>query len=172
MSMTLIAHTELGSAQNTVEFTSIPSTFTDLLVVVSLRSTFGAVVTDGNLTFNGTSANLTGRLLYGDGSGVGSASYTAIRYWHPGSTATSNTFANMQVYIPNYASSANKSVSIDQVSENNGTLSWQALFAGLWSNSAAINRVTFSDINGNFGQYSSATLYGITKGSSGGVVVS
>lgn len=172
MSMTFIAQTELSSAQNTVEFTSIPSTFTDLLLVISLRSTFAAVVTDGNMTFNGTSANLTGRLLYGDGSSRGSASYTAIRFWHPGSSATSNTFNNMQVYIPNYASSNAKSVSIDSVSENNGTTSWQAIFAGLWNDSTAINRVSFSDINGNFTQYSSATLYGVTAGSSGGVTVS
>ena len=56
----------------------------------------------------------------------------------------------------------NKSVSIDSVTESNDTsYGYQALVAGLWSNSAAITNITLTPETGNYAQYSTATLYGI-----------
>jgi hypothetical protein len=52
-------------------------------------------------------------------------------------TATANTFGNTEFYIPNYTSSNYKSFSVDGVTENNATAAF-ALYAGLWSNTAAI----------------------------------
>jgi hypothetical protein len=45
--------------------------------------------------------------------------------------------------------------------------------AGLWNNTAPITSITLGSLNSaSFVTNSSATLYGITKGSSGGVTVS
>jgi hypothetical protein len=168
-----IATVTVGSGgAATIEFTSIPSTYTDLCILVSARNTAnnsgeeqGQVV----LTFNSATTNFSGRALYGYGSGVGSLSSTsdqAIWGYITSAQATTNTFGNTQFYIPNYAGSSNKSVSVDSVNEHNGTDGRQNITAGLWSNTAAITTATLKtyDNNGsavNFVQHSSATLYGI-----------
>jgi hypothetical protein len=177
--MQVIQHTELGSAQSSITFSSIPQTYTDLLLVVSGRNsdTLNGIVTQLNIQFNSVGSGYSDRPLEGSGSSVGSGSRTSqsvIRATAlPNSASTSNTFGNVQIYIPNYTSSANKSVSIDGVSENNATQSFQTIVAGLWANSAAITSINLSaQVGGNFVSGSSATLYGILKGSSGGVTVS
>ena len=76
-------------------------------------------------------------------------------------TYTANTFSNFSTYIPNYAGSNNKSYSVDGVTENNATASYQIMYAGLWSNTAAINQITLVPDTLNFVQYTTATLYGI-----------
>jgi len=76
---------------------------------------------------------------------------------------TSNTFANSENYLPNYAGSNNKSMSVDVVTENNATASFTAFYAQLWTNTAAVNRITLTPNAGNFAQYSTATLYGISN---------
>ena len=61
-----------GSA--TIGFTSIPQTFTDLVVYLSGRNT--AANNSGNLTLNGSSASFTNRSIWGDGNNDGSSSFT------------------------------------------------------------------------------------------------
>jgi hypothetical protein len=177
MSMTLIAHQELGSTQASITFSSIPATFTDLLVVGSLRTTRS----DGfqsqiGILLNGVGTSMSGRNLAGSGSSVSSFTRSTpfvIIGSAPAATFTSNTFGSFSLYLPNYTSSANKSFSSDTVTENNATASEQAIVSGLFSSSAAISSISFTDLNGhNYVQNSSVSLYGITAGSSGGVVVS
>jgi hypothetical protein len=88
------------------------------------------------------------------------------------SDATANTFGNSSIYIPNYSGATNKSYSADGVNETNATQAFQELDASLWSNTASITQVTLSVENGNFVQYSSATLYGVKSGQSGTTTVS
>jgi hypothetical protein len=150
-----------------IEFTGIPQTYTDLQLKFSGRATSGSFVfNDLTLVFNGSDANKTGRLLLGDGTSAASYSYSEIYSWQTTQAATANTFSNTDIYIPNYTSSNNKSVSIDGATENNGTTAYAYLFAGLWSNTAPITsiRLRFSGGGGGvFAQHSTATLYGIRK---------
>jgi len=158
-----IASVTVGSGgSSTIDFTSIPSTYTDLVVKLSARNTAASTLV--YYSFNGNTSNRTARLLYGDGSSVASVTYdnTDPRVMiMPESGSTANIFSNGELYIPNYAGSTNKSWSSDSTQENNATLSYLFLMAGLWSNTDAINRITFSTFTGNFAQYSTATLYGI-----------
>lgn len=144
-----------------IEFTSIPSTYTDLCVKLSVRSNQANNANSLAIRFNGSSANFTARIIEGSGSGVSSFTATDIVGNVQGTSSTSNTFTSVEVYIPNYAGSTNKSFSTDGVTENNGTTAYATLAAGLWSQTAAITSVRFSI--GNFVQYSTATLYGISK---------
>ena len=151
-----------GGAAN-IEFTSIPQTYTDLVILLSARTTY-AQVGDGIIAqFNSNTSNLSTRRLYGTGSATGSDSYSfAYAGYANGSTGTANTFGNSYLYIPNYAGSNNKSFSTDGVAENNATTGIQALAASLWSNTAAITSIKLLSENAsNFAQYSTATLYGI-----------
>jgi len=103
------------------------------------------------------------RDVEGNGSAVSSSSDTNIYggYVVP-SSSTASTFCNNLVYVPNYASSNYKSVSIDSVTENNATSAFASLWAGLWSNTAAINQITLvpNGVN-NFAEFSTAYLYGV-----------
>jgi len=159
----LIASSTVGSggAAN-IEFTSIPATYTDLLVLATARSTRTGSVDDLVIQFNSSTSNLSGKRLYGTGSGTASDNLTDIRGFAVASGSTANTFSNNSFYIPNYTSSTNyKSVSVDAVNENNATESYGGITAGLWSNTAAITSIKLLANNGNLEQYSTAYLYGI-----------
>ena len=155
-----------------IDFTSIPATYTDLLIKLSVRSDQAASNgQDIYVQFNGdTGSNYSFRRLYGTGSAAASdsasASATAGRVGRATSaTSTASTFASNNIYIPNYAGSAAKSISIDGVEENNATASIMVLNAALWSGTAAITSVKIQCLaaSTNFVQYSTASLYGISK---------
>lgn len=162
----LIAKTTLGSAASFIEFTSIPGTHDDLLVLASLRSSRNSGGDNVKLEFNGSTSNLSNRYLYGSGSSAASASSaTAINgIICPDNFDTANTFGSARIYIPNYAGSTNKSVSAESVQETNATLSYIHIAAGLWANTAAITSLKLLPNTGpNFVTGSSVFLYGITK---------
>jgi hypothetical protein len=174
--MKLIESKTLGTAQASIEFTSIPQTFTDLVVVASVRQNSR---TSGNggfvfkLTFNASGSNYSSRILRGSGSGVTSYTDTSIIFFGGASDDTSNTFGNASIYVPNYTAATNKSVSIDSVNETNGTTAYQGIAASLWSVTDAINSIQLSGAFGdNLVAGSMVSLYGVLKGSSGGVTVS
>jgi hypothetical protein len=150
-----IASVEVGStAVGFVEFTNIPSGYTDLKIVYSLRGngTEGMYV-----QFNGSTANFTGFYLYGDGANAQSG--VLARY--VGSiTAAANAFSNGELYIPNYSGSNNKSFSVDEGFSQNSTTGFNNITTGLWSQSTAINSIRIEAAS-NINQYSTATLYGI-----------
>jgi hypothetical protein len=149
-----------------IDFSSIPSTYTDLVVKVSARTNTNSASNGQflNLKLNNSTANFTYRFLFGNGSsaGSGNGSTGIVAYVNP-SDYTASTFGNAEIYIPNYAGNTNKSISIDSVNENNATSAETALWASLWSNTAAVNQVTLVPFAGNFVQYSTASLYGISK---------
>ena len=155
-----------GGAAN-ITFSSIPQTYTDIKVVVSARTDRSGFTYDNIRTYpNGSSANLSDRYLLGYGSGVTSATDTSGlgAAGAVGASATSNTFSNVEIYIPNYTSSNNKSFGTDAVLENNGTDGRQGITASLWSSTAAITSLQIVPSSGpNFVQYTTATLYGIKK---------
>jgi hypothetical protein len=166
----LIASSTVGSggAAN-IDFSSIPSTYTDLKLCVSLRTSAVSVNGAAIIQFNSSTTNYSSREIVGDGSNVSSSSRTVLGNGLyignlSGNSATSNTFGTSDIYIPNYTSSNYKSLSIDSVSENNGTTAYATFVAGLWSDTSSITSITLSPFNtSTFLQYSTAYLYGISK---------
>jgi hypothetical protein len=149
-----------------ITFSSIPSTFTDLQILLSARDTDSA----NNwyllkLQFNSdtTDGNYSTRIVYGFGSTAGSGTGNRQNTGYITSNArTANTFGNLSLYVPNYAGSTNKSFSTDSVTEGNGsTVEILGLHAGLWSSTSAITQIILGADAGNFAQYTTATLYGI-----------
>lgn len=167
--MTLIASSTVGSGGSAnIDFTSIPSTYTDLCLKLSLRTNNNP---DSNgyglaaLSVNSTSTSFSNRRLTSDTGGgfLGSFSSTNtnLSVGITGSAVTANIFANSEIYFPNYTSSNYKSFSLDTVNENNAAQSWVSLLAGIWNNTAAITSIGFTAVSGLFLQYSTAYLYGI-----------
>jgi hypothetical protein len=158
-----------------IDFASIPSTYTDLLLKLSLRSSNADGFTgSATMRLNANSgANYSFRTLFAatatPASGNGSAGTSVTVGGTVGSSLTANTFNNAEIYLPNYAGSTNKSFSVDTVSENNASTDFTyqlMMIAGLWSQTTAINQITiYSGTVGstNFLQYSTASLYGISK---------
>ena len=155
----LLERIELNASAASVTFSNIPQTgYTDLKVVMSVRNT-GDFNTVG-LVLNGVSTNQTARRISGNGSTASSSTYTEVQNNPSGSTA--NTFSNGELYLPNYTSSNNKSISIDVVSENNATLAYANLEAWLWSQTAAITSVGFTGLyGGSIAANSTFSLYGL-----------
>lgn len=159
---TLIASSTVGAGgAATVDFSSIPSTYTDLIVKYSARLNYATTAVGIQFGFNGQAAgtSITGKTIQGSGSSAGS--YSA---WQPnvdGASATSNTFASGEFYCPNYLSSNYKSFSSDSVQEDNSSTAYAEMHAALWSNTSAINRITITPNSGSFVQYTTFYLYGI-----------
>jgi hypothetical protein len=159
----LIASSTVGSGGAAeINFTSIPSTYTDLVVKLSARNTNAQSSIEVRIKMNNVTTSLSSRVLYGDGSAAASANNTDyIASIVTAGNDTASTFSNSEFYLPNYAGSSNKSVSADGVSERNGTLAYTYLTAGLWANTAAINQVGLYFSSGNFAEFSTAYLYGV-----------
>ena len=162
-----------------ITFSAIAADWTDLVVKISARATV-TNTQDVYLQFNSdTSASYTMRRLFGSGSGSGfsdavsTASATGFRVGRAtGTNRTANTFSNCEVYIPNYLSTVAKSASSDQVDENNATEAFQLITACLYSGTSAVTEIDLKLLSGNFAEFSTASLYGITAGSDGIVAVS
>jgi hypothetical protein len=155
---------------SSVDFTSIPATYTDLVLKISGRTAASQGVAE--VSFNGLTTNLSSRILYtyGTSSGsIGSATYaSSIRAGYiVGTDYTASTFANNEIYISNYAGSNNKAVSIDSVGENNASEAYSSFNAGLWASSSAITSIKLTVLNNGTGAASTfventtVSLYGI-----------
>ena len=159
-----LASVTVGSGgSSTISFTNIPQNYKDLCLKISARTTNAYFRDSVDIKFNGalTSAG-TLKTILAQGTTVVSENQTNLYVQIEGNTGTTaNTFGSAEIYIPNYTSSNNKSLSTDAVTENNAAAD-NALYlnAGLWSNVTAISSILLSG-GGSFMQYSTATLYGI-----------
>lgn len=168
MGYQLIETIEVGSGgAASIEFTGIAGTGQDLVLLLSSRSDQSGNAVFNSVQFNSdTGSNYTMTNLYGDGAGYISANTLTgdLRLWTGASSAagnTANTFGSAELYTSNYASSVAKSVSSQGVSENNGTEAIAHIGAGAYTGTGAITSLKVLT-QGNFVQYSSASLYMIT----------
>ena len=159
-----IASVTVGSGgAASINFTSIPQTYTDLKIVVSARGTAG-FASSGNyyvIKPNGLNTNLSGKYLIGIGTSVATGSFQPFGYMSP-SDYTASVFGNGEHYISNYTSANYKSFSSNDTAESNDSIMYAVdIGAGLWSSTDAITSLTLTPGGGNFAQYTTATLYGI-----------
>jgi hypothetical protein len=170
---TLIQSATVGSGgASSIDFTSIPATYTDIKIALSLRTTETGARSDFYWTINGdTSAVYSILRVFGyDGNNTASGKNlnaipaNAAGLATSGNTATSNTFGSIEMYMPNYTASVAKSNSIEWTAENNSSTNFiLGLNANLWNSTSAITSISFYVNSGNWVQYSSAYLYGISN---------
>ena len=164
---TLIASNVLSGTTSSVTFSSIPATYTDLILRISSRISVGAIDWPLSLRFNGdTATNYSNTNLYwsGPSSARFSNQTSATRVLgSTGNTATANTFGSIEIYIPSYTASQNKPLSSFGAPETNGTTfdDGTQAYVGLWRNTAAVTSILISQDGSGFVSGSSFYLYGI-----------
>lgn len=149
-----IATTTLGSAQSSIAFSSIPGTYTDLVLVSNFTGSGGDF--NALLTFNSdTGSNYSETVIYGNGSSAASGrqtSATSIRSGYNNAERTIN-----RINIMNYSNSTtNKTVLIRWDSGG-----YTDLRVGLWRSTNAITSLSLTTNQNNFASGSTFTLYGI-----------
>jgi hypothetical protein len=150
----IATNTVSGSTTATVTFSSIPATYTDLVLVAS-----GTAVgpSDCVIYFNGSQAtNYSWTRLYGNGSAASSVTNATQTSITVGTLWT--TVGNMIVNIQNYSNSTTfKTV----LSRNNSPANYVAAFSGMWRSTAAITSLSFVSGNEYITAGTTITLYGI-----------
>jgi hypothetical protein len=165
---TLISSNVLSSSASSVTFSSIPGTYTDLVLRISARTgrtdpdpmriTFNSDSPTSGTTYSDTYLNGTSTVAT---SGRNSSTSTVFNVRAPGVNYTANTFSSNEVYIPNYTVSANKPFSSFSAVENNDATVWDIYGgANLYRNTAAITSITLTPVS-SFVSGSSFYLYGI-----------
>jgi hypothetical protein len=166
---TLISSNVLTGSAASVTFSSIPATYTDLVVRASARSNFANTIELMLITINANSGSLYSMTaIYGSQTAVTTDrdSGTSLNFDPIGAANnTANTFGNYELYIPSYLASQNKPVSTSAVTENNSAGNNRAQAnAGLFRSTAAITSLSFAPRYGtNLVSGSSFYLYGISN---------
>ena len=151
----LIESQTLGSATATVTFSSIPATYTDLFVMVSCpgTSTGGDWVMSVN---NDSGTNYSRTYLFGTGSAAGSGRSTNTTAFALGGGRTDGW---CKINIQDYSNTTTYKTLLWTIGSAGTDI---APMAGLWRNTAAINRIDF--INATYPAGSTFRLYGIQAG--------
>ncbi|CAB4173893.1 hypothetical protein UFOVP974_15 [uncultured Caudovirales phage] len=153
-----IATTTLTSG-TTYSFTSIPSTYTDLILVINGTAAAGGPA-ELRMQFNSdTATNYSYTRILGSGSVVSSSRGTSTTYIIAGQVSTTDpavTLCNIQ----NYANTTTNKTIISNYGNYNPTNNNTGAVVGLWRSTAAINRIDLT-VNVAFAATSYLTLYGI-----------
>ena len=159
----------LSSAQATISFTSIPSTYKHLQLRMLTRDNAAQSGSQSQMQFNGvTGTSYNWHILQGDGasaSASGGSGSTTYIYGFDRTTAANNTaniFGVSVVDILDYANT-NKNKTIRAIGGYDANGSGMVKFAsGFYNSTNAINRIDISlQSGGSYVQYSSFALYGV-----------
>ena len=155
-----IATTTLGSNATSYTFSSIPSTYTDLIIVCR-----AGALSNSDLTFrfNGdTGTNYSSTFMYGDGTNAGAARTTSVSFGYSDYYGSIETLGNSVhiIQIMNYSNTTTYKTVLAR-GNNASTGRGVDAVANLWRSTAAINSVTLIGANANIIAGSTFTLYGI-----------
>jgi hypothetical protein len=159
---TPIASITLGATVTSVTFSSIPQTYTDLVLVVQAKTTSTG---DVRIRFNGDSgSNYSFTYLTGNGtaasSGRGTNDASALGNFN-GQMTTTLGASNQILHFLNYSNATtNKTI----LSRGNNASAGVDIIVGLWRNTAAVTSITLGANGGFTNTYESGStfnLYGI-----------
>ena len=153
-----ISTTTLSSNQTSVTISDIPSTYTDLVLIINGTTQFDS---NGGLRFNGdTASNYSWTRLQGNGSSATSArasNDTSIQSYMTGSGTAGMGNAIIQIF--NYANTATFKTLISR--HQAASVATRAI-VGLWRKTPeAITSITIFTDNSNWDTGSTFNLYGI-----------
>lgn len=161
-----IATTTLGSAASSITFSSIPSTYTDLKVVLFIVGS-SADNSDLGVRFNSdTTTKYSWTYFYGNGTSATTAKGSNDNYsWvvpiaFPNLTRNASLRSMATLDIFSYTGSTYKTVLGNGANDQNGA-GFVSNGVGLWRSTSAITTIVLYPSSGNFASTTIATLYGI-----------
>ena len=162
-----IATTTLGSNSSTITFTSIPSTYTDIILVLHSKSANsinndGLSITVGNGSLD-TGSNYSSTLVYNNNAG------STFSYRFSNSTSCEigliyDTYSPAIIHFQNYSNTTTYKTFLGRTGSPGGSTSVIRQTAGLWRSTAAINTIRLTHGGQEFISGTTATLYGIAAG--------
>jgi hypothetical protein len=162
----LISSKTIGAGgQSSIEFTSIPGIYTDLIIKASIRGT-GTGSPNISLDINGVSTGRTTRWIQGNGTGtVSSYGFSDADIATANTTSqTASIFTNTEIYFANYASANSKGFISENAQENNNAVAtYIEVVGGFWSGTSAITSLKLYITGQDIAQHSTAYLYGISN---------
>jgi len=155
-----IANTTLGSAQASYTFTSIPNTYTDLVLIVNGKTTGAGGYTALAITLNSDSgANYSRTGMYGANAEASALKQSNISSSFITIGQAANNFGNAIVNFHNYSSTTTYKTFLS--SENYSSLVFYSTVSS-WRNTNAITSITLSGTGGyDIASGSIFSLYGI-----------
>lgn len=165
-----IASTTLSTNTASITFSSIPSTYTDLIIAGQIRSARTGEITDQyTFVFNSdTGSNYSSTTLYDNDEASpkvtrsGNASNIGLTRC-PGPNGTANAFGTVLANIQNYSNSTTfKSILTRWGSQGDATFYFLGETVTLWRNTNAITSIEVKSVSSvNLATGTSLTLYGI-----------
>lgn len=164
--LTLISSNTLGTATQTVSFTSIPGTYKALRLLVVGRTNRSGANADLRLRFNGdTTANNYQRVGQGGNAGNAGGDWGDVIPY----SAFTQAPLNIEIVIPQYAGTTfRKDATYNMTYQSSanvtpsGTPNFSAGVGGYrWDSSAAITQIDVTDANSTFVIGSTFLLYGM-----------
>ena len=159
-----IATTTLGSATGTVTFSSIPGTYTDLVIVGFASNSSADAATTGYMRFNGDSGNnYSDTLAYTESTGPNSfqnSNANSIGLWTIMGNTDTNRKSTMLINVNNYSNSTTYKTSLYRIGTPTSSTGWTNMDIGLWRNTAAITSILLGG-GTDWLSNTTFTLYGI-----------
>jgi hypothetical protein len=162
-----IATITAGSTVSSIEFTSIPQTYTHLQIRGIVRSTNAGQADEVQVQFNSdTASNYSTHQLTADGANVASGGLanasSMYGVYTTGSAATANAFGAIVMDILDYKDT-NKYKTIRDISglDQNTSVGFILMRAGNWRSNSAVTSIKLFAQSSNIAQYSSFALYGV-----------
>jgi hypothetical protein len=155
-----IAAYTVPSAASSYTFSSIPSTYTDLVIIGNTIISSGTGA-EFSLRFNSdTGGNYSNTYLLGTGSSAASGRGTNFTYADCGFLSANSGNPNTRIVnVMNYSNTTTNKTIISRGSSDNG--GQVIAYANLWRNTSAINSVTIFTQTGNYATGTTFAIYGI-----------
>jgi hypothetical protein len=166
--MTLVSTVTVGSGgASSIQFTNIPQTGKDLLLLLSMRSSYAGVSAVAGIRLNSTSSDYNVREVVGTNSTAYSSSSSGDSQFNRivvnGNSATANTFSNTSILLSNYTGSIVKSLSAEAAAETNAADAELRIVSGISVVSSAITSLSILTVMNPgselWQQNSTASLY-------------
>ena len=160
-----IATVSVSTATPSVEFTSIPSTYTHLQVRAHMvcSTTNNMFMQLGNGTID-TGANYSWKQMWGDSTTANANEGQSQTFFYTGYVANASYPSALIVDIADYANTNKHKTAKSFCANNNNTAGYVISFSGRWGSSSAVDRIKLTTGSGTFNQYSHFALYGIKNG--------
>ena len=155
----------LGSASASISFTSIPSTYTDLRIVVTgvLSGTGSAATITFNAGWNGSDTSYGTTRLIGDGSAASSdrnVNYPAVYLSYGAASNTTPWFFSCDIF--SYANTSTYKTCLHTASQDLNGSGVVGRNVTCWRNTSAISSIYVNLSGGTtYASGTTATLYGI-----------